>query len=283
MLEAQTVTFEYVTGIADGLKKKTKHRPTVLIIAGSGLGHLADEVEDAEIIPYGDIPGFAVSTVSGHSGELVFGNLGGKVVVVMKGRVHMYEGYPLVRTTLPIRVVRQMGVEIMIVTNAAGSIKEGLSKGDIMLITDHINFPGFSGFTALRGPNDEQFGTRFPATNRAYSPRLKKVARAGAAELELTGFQEGCYGFVCGPSYETPAEIRMLKTVGVDAIGMSTVPEVIVAIHCGIECVGLTLVTNVCIHEVDADHEPTHDEVKDMANERGPVVRALVAYIIKNC
>lgn len=283
-LEIDDLSYDCTKTVADFLESKTKHRPKVLIVCGSGLGHLVDDLTDTEVIPYNEIPGFAVSTVSGHKGQLVFGMLRGKCVVAMQGRVHMYEGHPLWKATLPVRVLRQMGVAIMMVTNASGGINSKYQCGDIMLMNDHINFPGLGGFNPLRGPNEDKFGERFPPMNLAYSGELRKIARAGAAELKMDDhFQEGVYAFVCGPSYETPAEIRMLERMGADVVGMSTVPEVIIAVHCGMKVLGLSLVTNCTIKEVDADHVPSHEEVKDMAEERAPACRALVGYIVENC
>eukprot|EP00035_Acanthoeca_spectabilis_P020939 m.435404 g.435404 ORF g.435404 m.435404 type:complete len:308 (+) comp17844_c0_seq1:61-984(+) len=277
---ADSVSFDKTKVVADFLETKTKHRPTVLIVCGSGLGGLADDIEDKEEIPYGEIPGFATSTVAGHKGQLVFGNLGGKCVVAMQGRIHMYEGQPLWRATMPIRVLRHMGATHMVVTNACGGINPKLKEGDIMLMSDHINCPGMAGFHPLRGPNDDKFGPRFPPMNQAYDKEIRELARKGYTELGIPQ-QEGTYAFVCGPSYETPAEIKMLGLMGADVVGMSTVPEVIVASHCGMKVLGLSLVTNVCITVVDSVDAPNHEEVKEMANKRAADMRSLVAYVVE--
>mmetsp|Transcript_816 Transcript_816/g.2379 ORF Transcript_816/g.2379 Transcript_816/m.2379 type:complete len:310 (-) Transcript_816:507-1436(-) len=276
------VSFAATAAIADVLKETTKHRPTVLIICGSGLGHLADDITEADTIHYKDIPNFAVSTVSGHKGQLVFGLYAGKCVVAMQGRVHMYEGHPLWKATLPVRVLKHMGVTHMVVTNAAGGINSSFKIGDLMIMSDHINLPGMSGNHPLRGPNDGDFGTRFPPMNQAYSSELRALARAGAKELGLADdVKEGVYAMVCGPSFETAAEIKMLQVCGADVVGMSTCPEVTVAVHCGIKCFGMSLVTNVCITDVESKDAPSHEEVKDVAGMRAPDAKKLVSYVVE--
>eukprot|EP00038_Savillea_parva_P016032 m.15635 g.15635 ORF g.15635 m.15635 type:complete len:312 (+) comp3297_c0_seq2:98-1033(+) len=280
-LEIDDLSYECTKTVSDYLERVTKHRPTLLIVCGSGLGHLADDLTDTQVIPYGDIPGFAVSTVSGHKGQLVFGLLRGKTVVAMQGRIHMYEGHPLWKATLPIRVLHNMGCTHMIVTNACGGINESYKVGDIMLMKDHINMPGLAGFNPLRGPNEDHFGPRFPAMNKAYCKDLRAIARESAKKVDLK-IHEGVYAFVCGPSYETSAEIRMLNIMGADVVGMSTVPEVIVATHCGIRCIGLSLVTNVCIRDPESDIAPDHEEVKHTAELTAASVRSLVGQITES-
>lgn len=220
--------------------------PDIAIILGSGLGSLADEVTDKVEISYDEIPNFPSSTVEGHSGKLIVGKIYGKDVVVMQGRFHYYEGYNMDEVTFPIRVFTLLGVTKLIVTNAAGGINRKFKAGDLMLITDHINI---SGLSPLRGKNYSEFGERFPSMTDAYSPRLIELAKkvANAKELERKiNLQEGVYAFMPGPQYETKAEIKMLSTLGADAVGMSTVPEVISASHSGIEVLGISCITNLC-------------------------------------
>uniref|UniRef100_A0A3B3YQN8 Purine nucleoside phosphorylase n=1 Tax=Poecilia mexicana TaxID=48701 RepID=A0A3B3YQN8_9TELE len=230
---------------SDWLMSHTKHRPIVAIICGSGLGMLADTLKCQDSFDYSDIPGFPQSTVQGHAGRLVFGELKGKSCVCMQGRFHMYEGHSLLKTTFPIRVFKLMGVETLIVTNAAGSLADGLRPGDIMIIKDHINFPGLVGLNPLCGPNDEKFGPRFPAMSGCYDKGLRSLVMELAKQMGVSSLvQEGVYAMVGGPNFETIAEAKLLHRLGVDAVGMSTAPEVVVATHCGLRVFGLSLITN---------------------------------------
>jgi purine-nucleoside phosphorylase len=231
------------------------------LVLGSGLGPLADQIEQADMIPYAEIPHFPTSTVAGHAGRLVLGVLGGAPVCAMQGRFHFYEGYSLQQVTFPIRVMRRLGVRTLILTNAAGGVKTTFEVGDLMLIEDHINLVGMSGHHPLIGPNDEAFGTRFPPMNRAYTSRLRHLA-ARVAESEGLTLRRGVYLYLAGPNFETPAEIRFARTIGADAVGMSTVPEAIVAHHAGMEVLAVSSITNLCIDTLDAEGEPTHDEVQ---------------------
>ena len=215
--------------------------PEVLMILGSGLGFLGDEAEDAICVDYADIPHFKHSTAPGHKGRFVFGTLGGKRVAVMQGRMHTYEGYTMEEVAYAVRVIRLLGAEKMIATNAAGAIREEFAAGDIMMITDHIKLFGGS---PLTGPNLSEFGPRFPDMTRAYDPELQQIARDCAAQLGMT-LREGVYMFFPGPQFETPAEIRAARILGADAAGMSTVPEVIAAAHCGMKILGFTLCANM--------------------------------------
>jgi purine-nucleoside phosphorylase len=223
------------------IRTTTDIRPEIGLILGSGLGVLGDELEDAVTIPYEDIPHFPVSTVEGHAGELLIGKLQGRSVVLMRGRFHMYEGYEPERTALPVRVMKELGVTTLLVTNAAGGVNLEYKPGNLMLISDHINLTGRN---PLVGPNDNALGLRFPDMSDAYSRRLRTIAKDTAAELGVP-VQEGVYVGLLGPNYETPAEIRMLRTLGVDAVGMSTVSEVIVARHSGIEVLGISCISNM--------------------------------------
>ncbi len=223
------------------IESKIDGKPDIGLVLGSGLGVMADEIEDAVVIPYQEIPHFTTSTVVGHKGQLVVGRLEGKRVVAMQGRFHYYEGHSLDAVTFPIRVMKAIGVETIIVTNAAGGINTGYRPGDLMLIRDHLNMTFRN---PLIGPNDDELGPRFPDMSEAYSARLREVAKQAAAELGID-VREGVYVGLLGPSYETPAEIRMLRILGGDAVGMSTVPEVIVARHMGVEVLGISCISNM--------------------------------------
>lgn len=215
--------------------------PQIGMILGSGLGLLADEITDAIYIPYEEIPHFPSSTVPGHTGRLVLGHLEGKRVIVMQGRFHFYEGHDITLLALPVRVMHHLGVQQLIVTNAAGGTNPIFVEGDLMLIRDHINF-AFS--NPLMGRNLDSLGPRFPDTSTAYSTRLMDVAR-GVAQARAITLREGVYQFMTGPSYETPAEVRMAQSLGADAVGMSTVPEVLAAVHCGMEVLGISYISNL--------------------------------------
>lgn len=240
---------------AQFLQSKFQQTPEIGLILGSGLGVLADEIVNPTKIPYNEIPEFPVSTVEGHAGQLVFGTLQGKTVVAMQGRFHYYEGYSIDKVTFPIRVMKELGVSTLIVTNAAGGINESFEPGDLMLITDHINNTGQN---PLIGPNDGDLGVRFPDMSEAYSKDLRQLAKKVASDLQIN-LKEGVYVGNTGPTYETPAEIRMLRTNGGDAVGMSTVPEVIVARHAKLNVLGISCISNMAAGILD---QPlTHDEV----------------------
>ena len=245
-------------------------RPQVLLILGSGLGSLGEAVEDAVAIPYGQVPHMKRSTAPDPAGQFLFGRLAGRDVAVMQGRLHTYEGWSFEDVTYPVRVLRLLGAEKLVVTNAAGAVNTAFSAGDIMLITDHIKLFGVS---PLCGPNLEPFGPRFPDMSHVYTPALQTVARQTAAELAIP-LREGVYMFFPGPQYETPAEVRAARTLGADAVGMSTVPEAITAAHCGMEVLGFTLCTNMAAGVLD---QPlSSDEVLSAAAEAGPRFAALV-------
>lgn len=221
--------------------------PKVAMILGSGLGYLGDEVENAIAVPYGDIPHFKASTAPGHKGRFVFGTLEGKAVAVMQGRMHHYEGYSYSEVSYAVRVLRLLGCETLVVTNAAGCVRTDWQAGDIMLITDHIKMFSES---PLRGANIPEFGVRFPDASHLYTKRLLELARDTAAELEMT-LREGVYFYCYGPQYETPAEVRAARILGGDAVGMSTAPEVVVAGHCGMEVLGFSLLSNMAAGILD--------------------------------
>lgn len=241
------MTSKEVAAAAQFLQSNYPDIPRVGLILGSGLGGLADEIADPVKIAYKDIPNFPVSTVEGHAGKLVFGKLVGTEVVAMQGRFHYYEGYGMQQVTFPVRVMKSLGVETLMVTNAAGGINQHFSPGDLMIIADHINLMGTN---PLIGPNDPDFGVRFPDMSEAYSHQLRMMAKQTASELKME-VKEGVYAALTGPTYETPAEIRMLRVLGADAVGMSTVPEVIVARHSGLKVLGISCITNMAAGILD--------------------------------
>ncbi|MFS1512270.1 purine-nucleoside phosphorylase [Chengkuizengella sp. SCS-71B] len=255
--EIRNFSSEYIKESANFIKGKLKQAPEVGLILGSGLGVLADQIESATEIPYEEIPHFPVSTVEGHDGKLVIGLLEGKNVLMMKGRFHLYEGYTDEVVTFPIRVMKELGIKTLVVTNAAGGVNTSFEPGNLMLIEDHINFTGKN---PLIGPNDNELGARFPDMSEAYSKRLRAIGESVASDLQIN-IQQGVYIGLLGPSYETPAEIRMLRILGADAVGMSTVPEVIAARHAGIEVLGISCISNMAAGILD---QPlSHDEVME--------------------
>lgn len=265
-------------------------KPRVMIICGSGLGKIVDVITSQVVIPYQDIPGFKVSTVPGHSGKLVFGLIGANKVPVMcmVGRLHFYEGYTLQETTFPVRVGKLLGIETVIVTNAAGGVRPGFVPGELMLIEDHINMPGLSGYHPLRGPNLDEFGPRFQPLSDAYDLQLRQLFLQLAQKLGVTRkIHEGTYFFAAGPTFESRAEVRMIRTLGGDTVGMSTVPEVIVARHCGLRVLALSLITNEGVGEkppsaLVKDQRPldegiaSHAEVLQAADEAAKDVQSIV-------
>ncbi|XP_075432686.1 purine nucleoside phosphorylase-like [Ascaphus truei] len=266
---------------ADWLLAHTDKRPTVAVICGSGLGALADTLEDKIGFAYEDIPNFPRSTVTGHAGRLVFGALNGKSCVCMQGRFHLYEGHSILSVAFPIRVFSLLGVETLIVTNAAGGLNSEYSVGDIMFIKDHINMPGFAGQNPLRGPNEDRFGVRFPCMSDAYDRGLRSLAMDCAKELGFLDFtREGVYCMVGGPAYETIAECRMLQLLGADAVGMSTVPEVVTARHCGLRVFGISVITNMVVTSYESAAYAHHEEVLQTSQERAAALGALVTSFI---
>ncbi|XP_060766889.1 purine nucleoside phosphorylase 4a [Neoarius graeffei] len=263
------------------LLSQTQHRPKVAIICGSGLGMLADALQCQDSFKYADIPGFPQSTVQGHVGRLVFGELKGKTCVCMQGRFHMYEGHSLCKVTFPVRVFKLLGVETLIVTNAAGSIAESYHCGDIMIIRDHINFPGLAGLNPLNGPNDDKFGPRFPPMSGVYDKDLRKLASDICKSMGITQFvQEGVYCMVGGPNFESIAEARLLHKLGVDAVGMSTAPEVLVASHCGMRVFGLSLITNKVVKSYEDSETINHEAVLEVSKMRSEMLQKLITEII---
>ncbi len=225
------------------IESRSKVKPKIGIIVGTGLGTLAKEIEIKGIVPYSDIPHFAVSTTPGHEGNLILGKLSGKMIMAMQGRFHLYEGYSLEEITFPIRIMKEMGVELLIESNAAGGMNPNFKAGDLMIITDHINLTGNN---PLIGPNDERLGPRFPDMSEPYDKRLIELTKRIAIE-EKIGIHQGVYVGLTGPNFETPAEYRFLRLIGADAVGMSTVCEVIVARHSGLRVLGMSCITDECI------------------------------------
>jgi purine-nucleoside phosphorylase len=251
-------------------------QPRVALILGSGLGGLADELSDAVVVPYADIPGFPRSTVVGHRGELAIGRLAAQPVAVLRGRFHFYEGYSMQQVTFPVRVLRALGCEALIVTNAAGGLRPDWAVGDLMRISDQVFLPGMAGHHPLRGENDDRLGPRFPAMVGAYDTELGRLAHTVAQEHGTT-LREGVYVMVTGPSFESSAELRMLRAWGADAVGMSTAPEVVVARHMGMRVLGISLVTNLAL----PDGAPAnHQEVLEAGEAAKPKFGALLKGIL---
>jgi purine-nucleoside phosphorylase len=260
---------------ADFLKEAISGNPKTAIILGSGLGALADKISDSKIIPYEQIPHFPKSTVAGHKGNLIYGQLGGKEVIAMQGRFHYYEGYEMWQVTYPIRVMKLLGVENLLVSNAAGGINHTFKIGDLMIIRDHINMMP----NPLIGANNDKFGTRFPDMTRAYDRQFIALMKE-IAEKTGVNLKDGVYVGLTGPSYETPAEYAFYGKAGGDAIGMSTVPEVIVARHCGIRVFGMSVITNEGYHFAD-DFVNEGDDVIRAANAASETMSALFARFIE--
>jgi len=263
------------------IRERTSLRPEVGLVLGSGLGGLADRIQDKIAIPYHDIPGWPQSTVVGHSGQLVIGYLEGKVVVAQQGRAHFYEGYSLQQVTFPMRVMHFMGVKKVILTNAAGGVNKSYRTGDLMLLNDHINFVGMVGNNPLMGPNDDSIGPRFLGMVHTYDAGLRAAAKKVAA-AENIQLHEGVYACLSGPNFETPAEIRMLRAIGADAVGMSTVHEALVARHAGMSVMACSGITNECIDAVDVEMETNHEEVLDAGKILVPKLTAILQGVIRS-
>lgn len=276
-------TYEDYETTAKWLLQHTEYRPQVAVICGSGLGGLTAHLKEAQIFDYNEIPNFPQSTVQGHAGRLVFGLLNGRCCVMMQGRFHMYEGYSLSKVTFPVRVFHLLGVETLVVTNAAGGLNPNFEVGDIMLIRDHINLPGFCGQNPLRGPNDERFGVRFPAMSDAYDRDMRQKAFSAWKQMgEQRKLQEGTYVMLAGPNFETVAESRLLKMLGADAVGMSTVPEVIVARHCGLRVFGFSLITNKVVMDYENLEKANHMEVLDAGKAAAQTLERFVSILMES-
>ena len=279
---AEHTAREKAVQAAEHVLARTSHRPTIGLVLGSGLSPLAERVLEPDVISYEEIPHFPRVTVPGHSGQLLLGRLGGIQVCVMQGRSHYYEGYSAADVAFPIRVMQVLGASRLLVTNAAGGLRPGFRAGDLMAITDHINLVGLAGHNPLRGPNDASLGPRFPDMSRAYDPELLALLRE-EAEAQGIPLHEGIYVMVAGPSFETPAEVRFLRAMGADAVGMSTVPEVIVARHGGMGVLGVSLISNVAIDSASEtpQRETSHDQVLAAGREALPALAALVVGVLR--
>jgi len=273
------ITIEMIDEAAEAVRRRIAIEPKVGIILGSGLGGLAEGLERKDTFPTEEIPYWPVPTVEGHAGRLIFGVFEGQSVIVMQGRPHYYEGYSMPHIGLPIRVMRRLGVETLIVTNAAGAVNPKYSPGDLMCLSDHINLIGMAGNSPLRGKNLDEFGLRFPDMSRIYDRDLIAIARKVAAEEDIP-LWEGIYVCLAGPSFETPADLRFLRGIGVDAVGMSTVPEVTVARHSGIRVVGISGISNKA--NLDGDTMTTHEEVLAAGKTIVPKLTTIIKGLLKS-
>lgn len=271
-------SLEEIDQAAAAVQERTNQQPKIGLILGSGLGGLADLVEQSDMIAYKDIPNWPTSTVLGHQGRLVIGTLMGAPVIVQQGRAHFYEGYSMAAVTLPVRVMQRLGVETLIVTNAAGAINPDFEPGDVMLITDHIALMGMTGPNPLRGLNLEAFGPRFPDMSQAYDRALMDIARKVAEANDLT-LREGVYIGLSGPSFETPADLRFLRAIGADAVGMSTVPEVTVARHANTRVLGLSGISNKA--NLDGSTPTTHEEVLEAGRVIVPKLQKIIRGVLE--
>ena len=279
MLANATVTRAQVEEALTAVRDRTWYQPELGIVLGSGLGSLVDVIRDPDVIPYSEIPHFPISSVVGHVGRLVIGLLEDRPVLVQQGRVHYYEGYSMAQATFPIRLMQFLGIRTVILTNAAGGLNTSFKAGDVMLMTDHINLIGMAGQNPLRGPNDEAFGTRFPDMSQPYDLALCALARQVAVESGID-LKEGVYICLAGPSFESPADLHFLRVIGADAVGMSTVPETIVARHGGLRVLGLSGISNALPAE-GATHETTHDEVLEAGRTLVPKLTAIIRGVVR--
>lgn len=272
------LSLEQMDETAQAVRTRTSHQPRVAIILGSGLNGLADSVQKADLIPFGDLPYFPVSTVHGHAGRLVIGELEGQTVFVMQGRIHFYEGYSMNQVTLPIRVMQRLGIQTLIVTNAAGGVHPDFNPGDVMLITDNLNLMGMMGANPLFGPNIDELGTRFPDMSQAYDRALGELARQAARQRNVI-LREGVYVGLSGPAFETPADLRFLRMAGADAVGMSTVPEVTVARHGGMRVLGISGISNKA--NLDGNTLTSHEEVLEAGRLMVPGLEKIIRGVLR--
>ncbi len=275
---SEYLTLKQIDEAAQAVRSRTSHQPRIGMILGSGLGELAELVEEPDRIPYRDIPRWPVSTVEGHKGQLVIGKLAGQPVMVLQGRVHFYEGYSMAEVTLPVRVMQRMGLEMLFVTNAAGAINPDYEPGDLMLITDQISLMTMTGSNPLFGPNLSEFGERFPDMSQAYDRQLLDLARQSAREQDID-VREGVYAGLSGPSFETPADLRFLNVIGADAVGMSTVPEVIVARHGKTRVLGVSGISNKA--NLDGSTITTHAEVLEAGKVIVPKLKNVLLGVLQ--
>jgi purine-nucleoside phosphorylase len=271
-------TIEQIDRVVGVISKRTKHRSRIGLILGSGLGGLAEAVQNPDIIPYADLPAWPTSTVQGHVGRLIFGQLEDQTVVVMQGRAHYYEGYSIGQVTFPVRVMQRAGIEILIVTNAAGAVNPDFNPGDLMLIKDHLNLAGMVGLNPLIGPNLDELGPRFPDMSRAYDRDLLEIAQRVAGEKGIS-VHKGVYVGLSGPSFETPADLRFLRLAGADAVGMSTVPEVTVARHGNMRVLGISGISNKA--NLDGNTVTSHEEVLAAGKILAPKLELLLRGVVR--
>ena len=272
------LTLKQIDQTVAAIRARVDSQPLVGIILGSGLGPLAESVESATMLPFQDLPSWPVSTVPGHQGRLVIGTLEGQQVLVMQGRAHYYEGYNMSKVGLPVRVMQRLGIGFLIVTNAAGAVNPDFNPGDLMLISDHLNLMGMAGNSPLRGPNLDEFGPRFPDMSRAYDLELGNIARQVAEENKVL-LHQGIYVCLAGPSFETPADLRFLRAIGADAVGMSTVPEVTVARHGGMRVLGISGISNKA--NLDGNTTTTHEEVLEAGKVIVPKLAAIIRGVLR--
>jgi len=273
------ITLQQIREVAEAVRSRIKTSPRIGLILGSGLNSLANSVNNPQIIPFRDIPHWPLSTVMGHSGQLVVGQLEKQPVFVLQGRVHYYEGYSMSQVTLPVRVMQLLKIEILIVTNAAGGINPNFVPGDVMLITDHLNLAGMSGLNPLIGSNLDEIGPRFPDMSQAYDRALAGFARDAARKESIT-LREGVYAGLSGPSFETPADLRFLRVAGADSVGMSTVPEVTVARHGGMRVLGFSGISNKA--NLDGSTITTHEEVMEAGRVITPKMEKIIRGVLRS-
>ncbi len=273
------VTLQEIDEVAAAIRARTRYQPKIGLILGSGLGGMADAIQNPDLIPFNELPHWPISTAPGHVGRLVIGDLENKSVMVMQGRIHFYEGYSMSQVTLPIRVMQRLGIEIIIVTNAAGAINPDYTPGDLMLITDNLNLVGMMGFNPLIGPNLDELGPRFPDMSQVYDRKLGELTRQAAKEAGIN-LQEGVYAGLSGPSFEGPADLRFLRAIGADAVGMSTVPEVIVARHAGTRVLGISGISNKA--NLDGNTPTSHEEVLEAGIVMVPFLTKILRSVLRN-
>jgi purine-nucleoside phosphorylase len=275
----EQINMQQIREVSDAVHSRINITPRVGLILGSGLNSLANSVENAQIIPFRELPNWPLSTVMGHSGQLVIGQLESQPVFVLQGRVHYYEGYSMSQVTLPVRVMNLLKIEILIVTNAAGGINPDFAPGDVMLITDHLNLAGMSGLNPLIGPNLDEMGPRFPDMSQAYDRALAELARNAARKAGII-LREGVYAGLSGPSFETPADLRFLRVAGADSVGMSTVPEVTVARHGGMRVLGFSGISNKA--NLDGSTITTHQEVMEAGQVITPKMEKIIRGVLRS-
>jgi purine-nucleoside phosphorylase len=275
---ADFITISQIDETCAAVRSRMVYTPKIGLILGSGLSSLADRIERPVFIPFDQLPHWPISTVQGHEGRLVVGFLEGQPVMAMQGRVHYYEGYSMDQIVLPVRVMQRLNIEILIITNAAGAVNQNFDPGQVMLITDHLNIMGMAGLSPLRGPNLDEFGPRFPDMSAAYDPELRQLSMQVAAQNNIR-LQQGVYAALAGPSFESPADLRFLKTAGADAVGMSTVPEVITARHGGTRVLGFSGISNKA--NLDGTALTTHEEVLEAGEKIVPQLLVLVQGVLK--